>query len=271
MSGRARLIVGMLLAAGIIAALVGANSCSSLGGQSIRRGTPQCIVVPPAPEKIPADPFTDSGDNDGFTPKQRVEFITKCVASTIGIQGRRYSYKKGYSFVSGSGVMISKTQALTAAHVLEGTVDRYVSLRRVVFGSKLDIGILRFEKVDVIVRETETDVALLNVHVPPELAVPMKIAQNWRPQKGEIVWQFGFRTGWARGRVVKVMPHSPLTNVGGEVYVNSKIQPGDSGGPVVNTRGELVGLNLHADSEKGQQFFVHIDVTLKALGMAASH
>jgi hypothetical protein len=226
--------------------------------------SPECIYAPAPPEEPPEDPFEMDHDNDGMTEEQRMAFIRRGVAATVQVRTRRYTAKNGYTFHSGSGVFIDETHVLTAGHVVHNTVDIFTILRRIVSG-RLTIGYIRYERVTLLAADEERDVALLQVHCPAELAYPLPVAQNWTPQHGELLWQFGNRTGWARGRVVRQIPDNLPTPNRGLVEMRMLGQGGDSGGPVVNLRGEIVGLVLRGNSEVGRQLFVPIDAALRAV------
>ena len=227
---------------------------------------PECIYVPDPPEMTPEDPFEMDHDSDGLTPQERLDFIRRGVAATIEVRVRRYSAEKGFTFHSGTGVFINEHQALTAEHVVHDTVDRIAVLRRLVSGG-ISIGFLRWERVTVEHANEGFDVALLNIDCPVDMAEPLPIARGWVPRTDELVWQFGNVTGWSRGRVVRRIPNG-IPTFGGMVQTRQLGQCGDSGGPVVNTNGELVGLTLRGCPDEGRQFFVTIDNALRAVGLA---
>jgi len=247
--------------------LAGLWACTSPPETRQPTTAPECIYVPPEPVIPPPNPFKLDRDHDGLTSQQRMDFIRRSVASTIRVRVRRYSAEKGCTFHYGTGVFIDEQHALTAEHVVAGHTDLYVVLRRVVRG-KLLIGQVRVEKAKVLAANAEHDVALLKVQAPSELVHPMPIAKNWRPRKNALLWQFGVRTFWSRGRVVRQMPPTAHPTLRGLVQMRQLGQCGDSGGPVTNTRGELVGLVLRGNSECSRQFFVPIDTALKAVGLA---
>ncbi|MFH1046941.1 MAG: serine protease [Patescibacteria group bacterium] len=255
----------LLLVAMLFFATAGLTCTHPPDSRSAQR-LPQCIYLPRAPEEPLEDPF--AMDNDGLTDEERIELISRGVASTVHLQVRRYSRADGYTFFSGSGVFITNHHVLTAEHVVHRSDDRYAILRRLV-SDTLSIGVLRRERIEVLRTDEDHDVALLRIFSPPELAEPMPIARNWEPQVNELLWQFGERTGWSRGRVVRQVPNniSEAREIRGMVQMRMLGQGGDSGGPVMNTRGELVGLILRGTAEEGRQFFVRIDVAMRALDL----
>lgn len=245
------------------------SSCSPQTDSSLNElhpSGPECVYVPDEPEMPPTDPFEMDEDCDGMTVQQRVTLIRKGVAATIKIRTRRYSKNKGYTFHVGTGVFISDSLALTAEHVIADTVDRYAILRRIV-GKSLRIGYLRQERITILNSNEELDVALVRVHCPNEMSYPLPIERAWNPEKGELLWQFGQNTGWSRGRVVRQIPEEIPVKVRGMVQMRMLGQGGDSGGPVVNINGELVGLILRGSPEHGRQFFLPIDTALNAVGL----
>jgi S1-C subfamily serine protease len=242
-------------------------SCTHGPESRFRVPAPECIYAPDPADDPPIDPFEMDGDSDGMSEQERLDFIKRGVAATVQVRVRRYSAEKGYTFHSGSGVFISDSLVLTAEHVMRDAEDSYAILRRIVRGG-LTIGHLRWERVELLRSCTERDVALLHIHCPPEMARPLPIAKNWRPREGELVWQFGNRTGWSRGRVVRRIPDNDPSATHGMVQVRMMGQRGDSGGPVVvSNNGELVGLVLRGNSDQGRQFFVPIDVAMRSVGL----
>lgn len=96
-----------------------------------------------------------------------------------------------------------------------------------------------------------TDIAVLKVSVSEGL-FPVKIARGTLPHKGERVFAFGspfgFKFSMSEG-IVSGLARNPQGSLGLGGYTNfiqtdAAVNPGNSGGPLVNVRGELVGMNV---------------------------
>jgi serine protease Do len=147
----------------------------------------------------------------------------------------------------GSGVLISADGlALTAYHVVEGapklsaqTVDK------------------KRYAVQVVGYNDQDDLALLRVSVPAKTPfVPLAAA---RPSVGDAVLAVGNgggsflqpKSGRLTGLEASAGPGG-ATFPPGTLQMNAPLVPGDSGGPILNTRGELTGIvsyiSLNGDS-----------------------
>ncbi len=84
------------------------------------------------------------------------------------------------------------------------------------------------------------------------------------PEVNETVWQFGRTTTWATGPVVATdityagIPHTIQT----KVYV----EYGDSGGPLIDSRGFVRGQLTRMNTANRDGYFVPIGLALYTLG-----
>jgi S1-C subfamily serine protease len=139
---------------------------------------------------------------------------------------------------SGSGVLIGNGMVLTAGHVVKDAWRAHI-----MFGGRGSHPeewdgrqqALHFEFV------RDTDLAIIRGVVQPDWAEPATIATR-SPRRGERVTSFGLQNpkSWR-------LKSGTVTNLTdderGEFVADLQTQPGDSGGPVFNADGELVGLN----------------------------
>jgi len=148
----------------------------------------------------------------------------------------------------GSGVIISPDgYIVTNNHVVDGAVSVKVTLndRRV-----MDARVIGTDKL--------TDLAVIKVdaHNLPSL--------NWGDSAslhpGQTVLAFGspfgyFQDSVTRGIVSAVNRQNPYSDdarkPGGYIQTDAAINPGNSGGALVNSRGELIGINTFIISETG--------------------
>lgn len=138
----------------------------------------------------------------------------------------------------GSGVMVHPDGLiLTAAHVLRGRR----STVRLMDGRKLEASTLAIQR--------ELDLAAISVEVGEAAAMELGISDHLRP--GDWVFAlghpWGVRGGTTAGVVIGIgsqLPESPREPHGMEWLATSlHLRPGHSGGPLVDSRGQLVGIN----------------------------
>ncbi|MCU7959147.1 MAG: trypsin-like peptidase domain-containing protein [gamma proteobacterium symbiont of Bathyaustriella thionipta] len=147
----------------------------------------------------------------------------------------------------GSGVFISADQILTAAHVVH-TADL------------VEVETLHGERAlaEVISSEPRADLALLQLYEPLKNVVTAKLANSDKVRIGDEVFVIGNPYGlghslsWGHisGR------HTPNEHMGdfsrAEFFqTDAAINQGNSGGPVFNQNGEVIGIVSHIQSQTG--------------------
>ena len=142
---------------------------------------------------------------------------------------------------TGSGwVLDASGHIVTNSHVVRGA-----DLIRVEFNDG------RVVNATVVGADPFTDIAVLKVRVSDGL-FPVTIARGTLPHKGERVFAFGspfgFKFSMSEG-IVSGLARNPAGSLGLGGYTNfiqtdAAVNPGNSGGPLVNVRGELVGMNV---------------------------
>jgi serine protease Do len=182
--------------------------------------------------------FTEKG-TDGDGRQQRSPFDD--------LFGNGFSMPKGPQEASGSGVIISdKGYIVTNNHVVKDAEEI-----EVVLNDK------RAFKADVIGKDPNTDVALLKINADGLTAVKFGNSDNVRV--GEWVLAVGNPFNLtstvtagivsAKGRSLNMMGRG--TAIESFIQTDAAINPGNSGGALINTKGELVGINTAIASETG--------------------
>lgn len=157
----------------------------------------------------------------------------------------------------GSGFVISADGfVLTNAHVVEGASDVYVTLRD-----------KREFKAKVIGSDTRTDVALLKVDANNLPILPMGDSEKIRA--GEWVLAIGSPFG-LENTVTAGIVSAKSRDTGDYlplIQTDVAVNPGNSGGPLLNMRGEVIGINSQIYSRSGGfmgiSFAVPIDEALR--------
>jgi tetratricopeptide (TPR) repeat protein len=140
---------------------------------------------------------------------------------------------KGASLSRGSGFFVAADKIITNRHVIEKS-------------SRVEIHLMSGIKLTakgVLAIDGEGDLALLQVDVPKDSAVPaLPLVQNV-PLEGESIVvignPFGLEGSVSNGIVSAVRE---IPGYGKIIQITAPISPGSSGSPVVNMRGEVIGV-----------------------------
>lgn len=138
----------------------------------------------------------------------------------------------GKSITRGSGFFIAPDRIITNRHVIERSSRVEVHLNN---GRK-------YTANGILAVDGEGDLALIQVSVPNEFAIPLAI-QNTAPEEGESIVvignPFGLEGSVSDGIVSAVRE---IPGYGKIIQITAPISPGSSGSPVVNMRGEVIGV-----------------------------
>jgi hypothetical protein len=185
--------------------------------------------------------------------------------------------KEGALTAQGSGVLVDRRERLlvTAWHVVGGHKDLYV-LFPLYEGRRLLTAPLPYQerykrgltiRARVVAAEPARDLAVLQLDAAPEGVREVALAAEalgreeevyfiGNPQVKNILWDRG--AGRARGLEPKswTFPTGQEVSLGVlEVETERALESGFSGGPAVNTEGELVGVTLAAREEKSPRVY----------------
>ena len=159
---------------------------------------------------------------------------------------------------SGSGFFVDSTgYIVTNAHVVAGASEIRVQTASPPPPPPGEASILRprgpLLDAEVVGVDTETDVAVLKVPGSGYDTLPFGNSDALR--SGQIVFAFGSPMGLENSVSMGVVSATARQLRPGDpmIYVqtDASINPGSSGGPLINTHGEVVGLNTFIVSESG--------------------
>jgi outer membrane protein assembly factor BamD (BamD/ComL family) len=141
---------------------------------------------------------------------------------------------KGEPLLSGSGFFLHAGQVLTNLHVIEGA--RRVEVKTLDGKGRIyaSAGVLDFDE--------EADLAILSVDVPHERTRVIELT-NSLPEEGEAVFVIGNPLrleGSVSDGIVSAVREVP--NLGKIIQTTAPISHGNSGSPVFNLRGQVVGI-----------------------------
>ncbi|GMU41576.1 MAG: hypothetical protein AMXMBFR23_24420 [Chloroflexota bacterium] len=233
--GFGSLVVASMLAGGAVTALV------TGGGDAAPAATVAATAAPPG-----AVQDTGAAVIPGLA--DIVEDVRRSVVLVTASGG-------GSAASSGTGSVLDHDgHILTNFHVIEGMSEIKVSL----WDGTAALA-------EVIGSDPGSDLAVLKADIPSHLLVPVRVADSDRVRVGDSVFAIGHPFGQAftvtsgivsaTGRVTE----SAFTGRGirDVLQVDAAVNPGNSGGPLFNAAGEMVGVNTSIENPNGR-FFVGI-------------
>ena len=170
------------------------------------------------------------------------EIVTKSVASTVRIDGIAESCSAA---MVGTGFIVSPERVITNAHVVAGVIDPVVT----VSNSKTQLS------GKVIAIDRKKDIAI--IYVPGLNGEKLTFIGPATPN------EIGFVVGYPNGgslRISAVSVSSEFESIGTDIDGNGKtkrdvivfggdVRPGNSGGPLLNEQGQVLGVVFAADAE----------------------
>lgn len=178
----------------------------------------------------------------------------------------------------GSGAVISSQgEVLTNWHVIQGA-----SRMAVVFKPQKGVEIkkeLAFAATPVKVDQV-ADLALLKIQAPPQNVSVLPLGEMAEVEVGEDVHAIGHPEGevwtYTTGIISQVRPNYQWTGADKLLHQSKVIQtqtalnPGNSGGPLLNDRAEIIGINSFRGEGEGLNYAVAVDVVKAFLQRAES-
>ena len=144
----------------------------------------------------------------------------------------------------GSGVIVkSNGIVVTNAHVVKGADEL-----RVVLNDRREF------EAKVIAEDAEIDLAILRIDPGSERLPSLNIQSMSNPEIGDIVLAIGNPFGVGQtvtSGIVSAMGRTNVTDVSSFIQTDAAVNPGNSGGALVNLNGELIGINTAIFSRSG--------------------
>ncbi len=155
------------------------------------------------------------------------QIAQKALASTVLI---RIKDAIGDPLAIGSGFFISKDQIVSNWHVVEGAMTAYALS---VDEKK------RYDIEGIIAMNPKQDLVILKVS---EESSPLPLGDSHIVQIGESIYVTGNPKGWTGTFSTGVVSGFQMRYQGKRIQIAAPVSPGSSGGPVLNDKGEVIGI-----------------------------
>ena len=230
----------------VLSAIVGGLAAFGLHGLSSTAAQDASPWAPPAGPNSPQPAASGPSQLDSLTPEERVNvFVYQQVnRSVVNIDTKEVSGNIFLSYESqgeGSGSVIDRHgHVLTNFHVVEAAKKIDVTLfDGNTYGAQLVGG------------DLETDVAVLKINAPPEKLFPVAFGSSSNLLVGQRVFAIGSPFGFERtmstgiiSSLDRTLPSRrgplPMKSI---IQIDAAINPGSSGGPLLDSHGRLIGMN----------------------------
>jgi S1-C subfamily serine protease len=176
--------------------------------------------------------------------------------SIVLIQSQKENPSEEDGFGVGTGVVINADgDILTAFHVVDGA-------------ELIDVGFIDGSRItaEIISSEPENDIAVLHPITLPELIVPAVLGNPGAMRVGDEAFAVGNPLGLIASLSAGVISgfgrSIPIGENGqrleGLIQFDTAVNPGNSGGPLLNRQGQVVGIVTALANPSEQNFFVGI-------------
>jgi len=188
--------------------------------------------------------------------------VNKCVVNITTASDSGGLFGDESSSGTGSGFVIdARGNILTNYHVVEGAEAVQVTLFD---GSTHD--------ARVVGTDASNDVAVVRVRAPADRLFPVAMGDSSKLLVGQKVLALGNPFGLERtltSGIVSALDRSLRAKNGrmikGIIQTDAAVNPGNSGGPLLNSRGEVIGMNTAILSPVGQSAGISFAVPINAV------
>jgi S1-C subfamily serine protease len=268
----------------LVSALLGAVAATAFHQTASRRvATAQeparppllrSIENPPAPiassrrpGAVASVPPSGSGLDD-FAPEERTNILVyekankSVVHITTKAAQRELLILEVPSEGAGSGSVLDKAgHVLTNYHVVEGANEIRVTLQS---GESYEGNVIGFDPPN--------DMAVVKINAPADELVPIELGDSSRLKVGQIVYAIGNPFGLERTMTTGIisslnrsLPGKAGRNMKSMIQLDAALNRGNSGGPLLDTHGRLIGMNTAIASSTGENTGVGFAIPVDAV------
>ena len=203
------------------------------------------VVLDETPEPAPADRVATTAIHN------LPDMVERVAPSVVQIRARGQA-----SAGIGSGVVIDRSgHIVTNDHVVQGAVTIVVELH--------DGTVVAAELLG---SDPSNDLAVIRARIPDGSAVPAVFGDSDIVRVGEPVFAIGnpfdldftVTSGIVSGIDREAHQHLGGRPVRGVIQTDAAVNPGNSGGPLFNAQGEVIGITTAVENPAGQSFFIGI-------------
>jgi S1-C subfamily serine protease len=150
---------------------------------------------------------------------------------------------------AGSGSVIDKRgHILTNFHVVEDARDIQVTING-----------KTYENAEIVGTDPDQDIAVLKIDAPPEELYPVPVGTSDNLQVGQRVYTlgnpFGLEGTLTTGiisNINRTLPSRTGREMKSIIQTDAAMNPGNSGGPLLDTSGRMIGMNVAIATKSGQ-------------------
>jgi S1-C subfamily serine protease len=200
-------------------------------------------------------------------PPYSTQVYQAILPSLVFIQTQRENAVEDERFGVGSGVVINENgDILTALHVVADATEI-----EIIFADGTQA------TAEIVSAEPDNDIAVLHPNRPPELIVPAILGNPAGMRVGDEAFAVGNPLGLAASMSAGVISGFNRSIPGadgaqrleGLIQFDTAVNPGNSGGPLLNRQGHVVGIVTALANPSEQNFFIGIGFAVP-IGTAVS-
>jgi S1-C subfamily serine protease len=197
-----------------------------------------------------------AGLRPGLTPEEltNIQVYDGANRGVVNIITSTVSYDRFFMLPSpgegaGSGSVIDKRgHILTNYHVVEDARDIQVTLNG-----------KTYEDAEVVGTDPDQDIAVLRIDAPPEELFPVPVGTSDNLRVGQRVYTlgnpFGLEGTLTTGiisNINRTLPSRTGREMKSIIQTDAAMNPGNSGGPLLDTSGRMIGMNVAIATKSGQ-------------------
>ena len=205
---------------------------------------------------------------DDFAPEERTNILVYDKANRSVVHINTKAAQRELLFLevptegAGSGSVLDKGgHILTNYHVVEGAQEIRVTLHN---GESYEGAIVGYDPPN--------DMAVLKINAPADELVPMELGDSSRLRVGQIVYAIGNPFGLERTMTTGIisslnrsLPSRSGRTMKSIIQIDAALNRGNSGGPLLDTRGRLIGMNTAIASSTGENTGVGFAIPVDAV------